>query len=818
MQHSKLACLALFCALPASAQGLLVTRADGNLQFAPVYSLAVNGKEKIHLLGAKPELSGPVDKLPGAKLGATLINDARSGVPMQYQKGGGSAYVYPDGIPKKTAPAPPQAWKESSISYKKAKQDKVPVPVPAGQFLAFLSNGVQELSDICMDPGALALIGGKSGAFGAQLELTAAAVNAFGTQPEMAPVERKTLDFMLARQHRFDDGADSVKSLTEGLRFAELSAKAYPNQTEHRQIRKQLADSKLWIDKRAAVLQALYTGSQWDAFLVSYREFEKHEGSFPELAAKRTEALRNSLDSHWKNGKERMARSEYRRAFNELKFAGQRKPSDSLLRNDVSIAWGQYSREVAVDRQNKRKQLSAGEQDVLEQDRAWAQRYKQQNKLDEALAKIAEAEKTDAESLPVLLTKAEILGARKEVVKALATLDQYDQLAIDKERDAGNKLRTELLFEKTDGIDTARKKLADHWAAGRYHQTLDLANQSLRLDDRAPVILYYAGVASMATRHRKEGAALLTKFLETSDNLDSDGLLRASVARILTGGLPASPNTPAPGDGETSWFSGRKLPAGIFYDPLSGTFVPKIDHITASNKMYVKFAWDGDRLKSIMPSFEKVQQTTNEKPFYFTYSDGVPHVVAVDAGETPRKIPKDPDALLKESNVLLPNNPLVDAPVIQKLTGKGVTLGVAGNRFFHPFVWERPYYFALTYDDQGRLQFARQLPEAKETIIRAAGLVEVEFEWNGLKLASVTAYSLDDKGVRGGEVYSRTMNYVQDKLMGEDIHSGQRDTKIKYVWNGATLVSADCGKDEALDNRSRDVVFAGGSGTRGRGK
>ena len=97
----------------------------------------------------------------------------------------------------------------------------------------------------------------------------------------------------------------------------------------------------------------------------------------------------------------------------------------------------------------------------------------------------------------------------------------------------------------------------------------------------------------------------------------------------------------------------------------------------------------------------------------FTYAEGVPHAAAVDAGDAPRKLPKDPDALLKESNVVLPNNPLVDAPAVQRLGGKAVTVGVAGNRYFHPFVWERPYFFALTHDAQGRLQTARQLADAE---------------------------------------------------------------------------------------------------------
>jgi len=815
MQHTRLVRVALLCAFPVAAEGLLVTRSESGIQFIPVFSIAVNGKDKISLLGAKPELTVAVDKLPDAKIGASLLLDANTGVPLQYGRGSTSSYVYPDGIPKKTAPSPAQAWKEAPVSFKKSKQDKVATPLASGQFLAFLANGVAELAEICMDEDALQLMGGKVGAFAARLELTAAAVSAFGTQPEMAQVERKILAFMRERQRRFDDGVESSKSLSEGLRIAELSAKAYPNQADQQQVRKQLATSKAWIDKRSTVLRALAAGSYWDAFLVSYRDFEKHESSYPQLAAKRQDALKASLDKHWQSGKDRIGRNEYRRAYRELRVASQRQPSNEILKRDVSIAWVQHSREVAVDRQNKRKQLSAGEQDVIEQYRVLAQRYKQQNKLDEALAKIGEAEKIDAESLPVVLAKAEILSARNELVSALATLDLYDQLAVDKEREPGNKLRNEVVFQMTDGLDTARKKLSEAWTAGRYHQTLELARQSLLVDDKGPTILYYAGVASMATRHPKEGVAFLTRYLEVSNNLDADVPKRQAVARLLAGGVAAAGLPAEPADGELSWFSGRKNAAGTVYDPLSGMFVPHIDHIAGSNKMTVKFNWEGERLRSIVPAFEKAQQATGEKPFVFTYAEGVPHAAAVDAGDAPRKLPKDPDALLKESNVVLPNNPLVDAPAVQRLSGKAVTVGVAGNRYFHPFVWERPYFFALTHDAQGRLQSARQIADAET---RGSGLVEIEFEWNGSRLTSVHGFSLSESGARGTQVYSRTLNYVQDKLMGEEIKAGQKDSKIKYVWNGGSLVSAECDKDETLDNRSRNVVFAVAGGARGRGK
>ena len=803
------------------AQGLLVERAaegNGGFTFQPAMNLTVNGKDRVLVLGAKPESATPVNKLQNIKIGgASLVVDVASGVVLQYSRGGGAnQYLYPGGIDKKAAPAPKEAWNESTLAFKKSPQDKTPVTAPASRMVAFLAGGPPELASICMDEAALALMGGPAAgaAFAAQLELTAAAVAAFGTHPAMAAVEKRVLDFMNLRLARFGDGIDSTKSLTEGLRFAELSAKAYANEAAHKQAREQLAAAKAWLDKRTAILRALAAGGQWDAFLVSYREFEKHQGSFPDLAAKQREALKASLDTHWKSGKERMARSEFRRAWGELRTASYRQPTNNELQRDVAVAWSQYSRQAAVDRQSKRKQLSAGELDIIEQTRVIAERYKQQNKLEEAFTKIGEAERMDPESLPVLLTKASILGAREEYGKALATLDAFDLLAVDKEREPGNKLRTELVFMLADRRAAARKKLEADWKAGRYHGVREFARQALLSDDRDPGILYFAGVSSLLTRQTQEGVAHLRKYLEVSDSLDANGAERAAVTRMLAGASMTAKAADG-GGGEAHWFSGAKLGRGVFYCPISLAFTAKVDRIAASNKLSVKFNWEGGRLRSIVPAFEKGAAGAVEKPFAFGYAAGLPHAFAVDAGEAARKpSAESPDVVLKEANVLLPNNPLIDVEMASRLAGKPVTIGVAGNRFFHPFVWERPYYFAFQYDDRGRVKSARQLPDAEAGAARPPVLVE--FEWNDLRLESLKVYQLSDAAApatdRATMIYERTMQYQNDRLMGEQIRAGQKDAKIKYEWSaGGALVSAECDKDETLDNRSREVFFAGGA-------
>src|SRR5262249_15644564 len=155
------------------------------------------------------------------------------------------------------------------------------------------------------------------------------------------------------------------------------------------------------------------------------------------------------------------------------------------------------------------------------------------------------------------------------------------------------------------------------------------------------------------------------------------------------------------------------LPKGVFYDPLTLSFVPKIDHIEAG-KMKVNYEWSGERLRAIVPVFDKPEHATGERRISFAYEDKVPQVasVAYDEGARP-PAGNTPDDILKSSMLMLFNNPLVDPIAIENLTGRSATFVVAGNRFFHPFVWDKIHYFRVLYDERGRVRKAWELPDPK---------------------------------------------------------------------------------------------------------
>ena len=131
--------------------------------------------------------------------------------------------------------------------------------------------------------------------------------------------------------------------------------------------------------------------------------------------------------------------------------------------------------------------------------------------------------------------------------------------------------------------------------------------------------------------------------------------------------------------------------------------------------------------------------------------------------------------------MLLLNNPYVDPLAIQKLTGKNVALGIAGNRFFNPFVWEKVYYFRLTYDESGRVSRAQELSGPKGT----PGDMVLEFDWSGMQLNAIRGFQSKTK------TYERTMQYQDGKLVAEDIQGPGKPSHIKYTYAGNRLVSAE---------------------------
>jgi hypothetical protein len=783
--------------LPVTAYAdILVLRSGQGLQFVEAAALVVGGKDKVLNLGGQPRLSGPINKLPAVKLGGAVLKDGDTGALAIYN-GGAPQYFVSDGLPKTASGDLAAIWGMSRIAYKQTAKDKVPAEVPVADFVAFLPGGAGDLAHLCMDQGALEFIGGKGKGFATQLELTAAAAHAYASDPAMGALRNFVEQAMRQRYELFESGSAGVEALDQGLEFAKLSLAAYPDVPEQRQLRGELAEKRKWLDRKMAILRAFAAGEEWDAFLLSDSDMERYRAAFRGMAAMHTQALDQSLLLHRRAGEERAREEEYGAAYREFRLASMRKPSDTVLRTDMRTAWGNYSNQAAKDRQGSGKSLSQGERSAIAQDLQRAKLDLQVNKPDRALAEVEDAARIDNANLDMLLRKAEALGALRQFRGALAALDEYDMRAVDEERQKAVELRASLEFQRDNNLDDIKTQLRKTYAASSFHQAADLVKRGLEAKDDDAELLAASGRLALILRDPVSGRAALNRYLNVTTNLDANDEERAAVRQLL-----ASIRAPeSAGEGAVDWLSRVTLPAGVFYCPVSLAFQPRIDRIVNSNKTTVTFDWEGDRLRSIIPAFEKDMYAARK--IFFGYDDGNSGVAWAGTGSDPRgPAPTDPDELFRRSMVRLANNPYADPVAIQSLTGKNVTLGIGGNHFFDPFVWDDVHYFQFTYDNRGRVSQAREMADPKGVYSDRW----VDFEWDGSRLVAVNAFQGVDAAHRT-KVYQRTLQYQDDRLVSEEVQFQGKSSRIRYNYNGGRLVSAAADRDPSLDDRSRQVTF-----------
>ncbi len=809
----KILLLSIVVPVLAGASGLIVSRTAKGWEFTEAISLQVNGKDKVRILGTDLKADRQLSKLTSEKLTSMVVKNFAAGIPAFFETGTPPQYLVPQEIPKNAAADVAALWTGAKIGFKKSSSEKAWTEVPVEEFAAFLPEGVEDLAALCIDASGLDLLRGKNELVATQISLLSAAVQKFGTQQPMARVEAYVRDAMQSAEVNFDNGVKSVESLDRGLGFARLSQEAYASLGEHDRLRKALTFKRKWIERRVAILRALAAGEAWDEFLLAYNDFEKHQQSFADVKALQQKALRESMNGHWKSGKSRLAESEYRPAFKELQLASLRQPSNEVLQKDLTVAWAEYSRQLAVAKKGQQKQLSLGQRDAITQALDFASRYKDQGKLDDALKSIGMAEQIDAQSLKLLLKKAEILQARGELGQAITTLDQYDQLAVDDERNVGNKLRNEILFQLNTTLGDVHKQLSTNWSQKNVYQTRKLAGQAFHVSSTDPESLYYAGISALVTREDKQGLDSLRRYLEISNTLDADPARRAAVMRLLAsvGGTNSKPSAEK---SEPNWLSARALPSNIPYCPTSLAFQTKVEEVDASNHLRLKYVWEKNRLSSISSNFDK-PQGTGEKSISFGYDDRVQQAISVRyEDDAAGAAPKDLDDLIHKSSVLFANNQLVDPVLFEKVGGENIAVGVSGNRFFHPFIWHRLYFFQLKYDVQGRVSQALEF-QSKDPLASPRTLLE--FDWEGLRLSGIRGYQVTNSDFKNKSlIYERRQQYQENRLVGEEIRSGGKTSKIKYLYAGTQLVAAECDKDESIDGRSRKVVFLGGKNVKGK--
>lgn len=779
--------------------GILVVRTTKGFQFVEAVSVAVNGRDKVANLGGNAKASITTNKLPSLKLGGVLLRDANSGV-VTLNSDGLQTFIGPESLPKGISVTPSSAWTDAQLTYRKSSSEKTPIELPIATFAAFLPGGVDELVSLCRNDRTFKALDSSDNSFTTRLDLITATAKTFRSDPAIKSLQGYVEESMRSRYADFENGSADFATLSEALRFADVSASAFPQDAEQVKLREQILARKVWLDEKLVILRTFAAGEEWDQFILCEQGFESYEHAFPDVAALHVKALKSSLEQHKTYGEELIQEQEYGPALKQFRLAGYRLPSDKLIQQRITSAWANYSRERAIDRKADRKQLGLGEREILNQAIQFASNYKEENKLDLALKSIQDAEAVDPQSLPMLLKKAEILGAQGDFAHASATLDKYDLLAVDEERDKAAKLRNELLFRQRSRLEDAKEQIHKAWTTAAYYKARDLAIRGLQAKDDDPELLLDAGTATLITREPERSRGFLSRYLAVTGNLDADNDQRAKVRTFLA----AAPGPTHAESGTRNWLSGKKLPPNVFYDPISLAFQPEIDRIETSGKMKVAYDWRGDQLISITPTFEKADRATNEKKIAFVYNDHFPQVLSAVDGDAalPKFNSADPDDVVRHSSLVLLNNPYIDPQSAQQLMGANLAKGISGNRFFEPFVWDKIHYFHFTYDQAGRVSQATEMNGIDGA---STGLV-LTFEWSGQQLRAIRGFEGSDSAHRT-QVYQRTLQYSDDQLVGEEIEAAGKSSHIKYSYNGGRMTSAHCSNDPTLDDRSRVVTF-----------
>ena len=768
--------------------GVLVTRGAHGLEFRQAAAVGINGRDRALVLGTQPKLSGPIDELPATGLDVTLWKDAAGAVAAEVD--GEPQYLLPYGWKPGATPNLPAAWQEARMTYRKSEADAQPTPVALADFVAFLPGGVAELARRSAYPRWMERLGGADKAVATQIEWIGAAARAFPSDQAIAALAGFVEQTMRRQFDRFQSGVAGLDALRQALAFGALAAQLYPDRPAPLALFRQLQAIHASVERKALILRALAAGREWDAFLLADREFERFEDAYPDLASLRTEALRGSLDLHRRAGEKYLEERAYGPAWRELQQAGARRPSDRALVEHLRIAWENYSRQVAEERQGSRQPLDTAQAAALDRALEAAAGYRQANRFGEARKSLLSAEAIDPESLPLLFEKTKLLAAVGEFNHALDTLDRYDLRATSPERPAGAALRGDLLGQRAARLRDLKAQAAKAWVEGSFYRVRSLAVAGLRAQNDDTALLCYAGRASLIVRMARDARGFFTQYLDVSGTLDTGPRERSEVRAWLAA---ATAPEPLPESGDRNWFSGKRLAPGIAYCPISLAFQAKIDHIDVAGGKRVAFEWQGDRLRAI----------AGRESIAFVYQDVTPQVYSVGAGgDLPAKIPSDPDDAYRQTSVVLLNNPLVDPLAVRRFTGRNVAVTVAGNSFFDPFTWNGPHYFSIEYDDAGRIGRAVEIAGPKGNPVNDTVL---EFEWDGPRLAAIRAYR-DSQG-RRRRIYQRTLRYADGRLAGEVTEAPSGLSSIRYRYDNGHLASAACDADPTLGEGGRQVTF-----------
>jgi tetratricopeptide (TPR) repeat protein len=426
-----------------------------------------------------------------------------------------------------------------------------------------------------------------------------------------------------------------------------------------------------------------------------------------------------------------------------------------------------------------RRALQAGDRAIQEKDFARAE------------TAILEANNESKDAPEVLLLRAKLLAARDRHAEALPLLDTFDRTVLDTAgREAGTAARNDIHYDLERKRTAFKQQLQKLQREGDYSSLRAAATQALALDPEDDDFQYSAAITAALFR---DAAAKdrLNRYLSHSNSLRGNPDNRGRALRIL--GLLDPPRV-ATTAGTPNWLSGRALPEGVYYCPVSAAFQLPIDTVSGY-KLKSTFQWDSNRLLSIATTFDDDKGAQNyhsmggpaesQGNFFFAYAgndpqlqvaslrkfDSAPLLTEVRVAHAPTEPPHLVDGR-GQPRLLLQDSPQFNPAVLAVLEGP-VATAIAGNSVFNPFIWDGLHYFTLTWDSQGRLATAQEWNT--DNLVR--------FTWSADRLTDIRAFRKDSSA----PYYQRTISYSGAVITGETYSQGSKTGQIKYVYSGKVL-------------------------------
>jgi hypothetical protein len=666
--------LALAAVPVKGAQFLIVTRdARANWSLKEADEVLVNGKNKVRSITVATEQVNSWDAktighLPNEPLESFWVIVRAPDGKLYTRSADGTAWtlILPDGSNAKTAQPAAEIWRGATIAMKHDRKEKTATPIAPAELYAIFpgqdpaASAARLATDVSLHkfPGVE-----TAEAFHRMLEVIPIAVKGYPSGKSTDQIRDSLRSALSTRLTQWSDGDAPVTVIDECLMLNKASEAAFPADPAQMALRKQAAEAKRLLDRKVAILRALRAGKQVDAFLAAYREFEPYDKSFPDLAAARRSYLNESALAHVDTARRLRKEGDYAGAIRHLRL--------SQLRNPDSKEAGEMLEEVRLEIARLSAQQFAETrrgidprspaQVQLHRRLLLAEQYSADGKQQEAEQALHEAEGIDKDEPKIKLMEARLAFARGDMGMALALLDLYAGVALTQEDFAeGEKLRASVQYKLETSRNEERGQLKNLYSELRFAAALQTAATGLKLDNEEPEFLFQAGANACLLRHCPDAAGLLHRYLDLTDSTQGARDKRLAALRLLRQSYMEPKAEPARGS-IASWFSGAPLDPGVFYDPSSLAFQPKVVRVTASDHLSVAYDWAGNQLRSVHTRYEEKKTGSNiakvalaaagasqgislpvnwrttgreTNDFYFNYYDDAPQIFNVGRDKT----------------------------------------------------------------------------------------------------------------------------------------------------------------------------------------